>query len=92
MAIQQAALSIAFDPDFARTQFVFILHSAEPADGPVIRLSRYREFRGKLAERAVLFQSAASGLADPAAVVRFGPDGKLYVVVSGDDRMAGCFG
>ncbi len=84
--IQQAALSIAIDPDFARTQFVFILQSAATANGPVVRLARYREFRGRLAERASLFQAPASGSADPAAVVRFGPDGKLYVVVSGDDQ------
>ena len=82
----QAALSIAIDPDFARTQFVFILQSAATADGPVVRLARYREFRGKLAERASLFQAPASDSADPAAVVRFGPDGKLYVVVSGDNQ------
>jgi aldose sugar dehydrogenase len=83
--VPQAALSIAFDPDFAKTRFVFLLHTAESADGPLIRLSRYREFRGRLAERAVLFQSPATSSSDRSAVARFGPDGKLYVVASGDD-------
>src|SRR5262245_19398051 len=32
--VRQAALSIAFDPDFTRTRFVFVLHTAETADGP----------------------------------------------------------
>jgi len=83
--VPQAALSIAFDPDFAKTRFVFVLHTAETADGSVTRLSRYREFRGKLAERAVLFQSPAMSASDPSAVARFGSDGKLYVVAGGDD-------
>jgi glucose/arabinose dehydrogenase len=34
----------------------------------------------------VLFQAPASDSTDPAAVARFGPDGKLYVVVSGDNQ------
>ncbi len=80
-----AALSIAFDPDFTRTGFVFVLHTAETADGPVVRLARYREFRGKLAERAILFQAPVSDGPDRAALARFGPDGKIYAVVSGDD-------
>jgi len=83
--VPQAALSIAFDPDFAKTRFVFVLHTAETADGPVIRLSRYREFRGRLAERAVLFQTADSESPERAAVARFGPDGKMYVIASGPD-------
>ena len=83
--VHQEALSIAFDPDFTKTRFVFVLHTAETADGTVVRLSRYREFRGRLAERAVLFQAAVSDTADHSALGRFGPDGKLYAVVSGDD-------
>jgi glucose/arabinose dehydrogenase len=83
--VRQAALSIAFDPDFTKTGFVFILHTAETTAGPIVRLSRYREFRGKLAERAILFQAAVSDTADRSALGRFGPDGKLYAVVSGDD-------
>ena len=83
--IPQAALSLAFDPDFARTRHVFLVHTAESPDGPLIQLSRYREFRGSLAERAVLFQTPASDPLDRSAVVRFGPDGKLYLVGSGSE-------
>ena len=83
--VPQAALSLAFDPDFAKTRFVFVVHTAESADGPLIQLSRYREFGGRLAERAVLFQSPASDPLDRSAVARFGPDGKLYLIVSGSD-------
>jgi glucose/arabinose dehydrogenase len=79
-----AMLSIAVDPDFSRTHFVFVVHTALSTDGPVFRLSRYRELQGRLAERAVLFETAASTAVHPSAVVRFGPDGRLYLAVNGD--------
>jgi glucose/arabinose dehydrogenase len=81
---RQAALSIAVDPDFEHTHIVFVAHTAESAKGPVIRLSRYRELRGVLAERAVLFESPTVSTADASAVARFGPDGKLYLAVNGE--------
>jgi glucose/arabinose dehydrogenase len=77
-------LSIAVDPEFARTHFVFVLHTAESADGPVFRLARYRELRGRLAERAVLFETGAPPAPQATAVSRFGPDGKLYLALNGD--------
>jgi aldose sugar dehydrogenase len=75
-------LSLAIDPEFERTHFIFVAHTAATSDGPVFRLSRYRELRGRLAERAVLFQTDAPP-ATASAVTRFGPDGKLYLAVNG---------
>jgi glucose/arabinose dehydrogenase len=72
--------AIAFDPDFENTHFVFVLHAGSP-NGPAVYLSRYRELRGTLAQRAVLFQSSVEGVASGA--MRFGPDRKLYVAVGG---------
>jgi glucose/arabinose dehydrogenase len=82
---RQAALSIAFDPDFANTHLVFVTHTAESADGPTIRLSRYRELRGTLGERASLFQSLSDDASTASAVARFGPDRKVYLAASGDE-------
>jgi len=83
--VRQGALSIAIDPDFARTHFVFVAHTADSTEGPVVRLSRYRELRGTLGERAILFQSATANSIDASAVARFGPDGKLYLATNGED-------
>ena len=80
-----AMLSVAVDPDFARTHLVFVLHTADSAEGPVFRLARYRELRGRLAERAVLFETGAPPAAQATAVSRFGPDGKLYLAMNGDE-------
>lgn len=88
---RQSALSIAVDPDFARTHFVFIVHTADSAEGPVIRLSRYRELRGTLAERAILSQSATASAAGASAVARFGPDGRLYVAMNGEESAGRLF-
>ncbi len=74
-------LSIAFDPDFDRTRLVFVLQASESRDGPVAYLARYRELRGTLGQRAVLFQAAVDAAADASGVMRFGPDGKLHIVV-----------
>jgi glucose/arabinose dehydrogenase len=77
----QRLLSIAFDPDFQRTRFVFVLQTTDSPDGPVVFLARYRELRGALGQRAVLFQSTVERDADASAVLRFSSDGKLYIVI-----------
>jgi glucose/arabinose dehydrogenase len=78
---RERVLSIALDPDFARTRFVFLLQHARTgrsAPGPVFSLARYRELRGALAERAILFEAPG---AQAAAVLRFGRDGRLYLAL-----------
>ena len=81
----QRLLSIAFDPDFQRTRIVFVLQTIDSRDGPVVFLARYRELRGVLGQRAVLFQSVVDGGGDPSAMMRVGRDGKLYIVIGSED-------
>ncbi len=71
-------LSIALDPGFAESRQVFTLSTGTGSRGPVFRLTRYRELRGLLAQRAVLLETPA---AVPSAAMRFGPDGMLYVAL-----------
>ena len=89
--VRQAALSIAFDPGFAESRLVFVAHTAESADGPTIRLSRYRELGGRFGERAVLFQSLSDDGSTASAVARFGPDRKLYLAASSDESSGRLF-
>jgi len=77
-------LSIAVDPDFARTHFVFLLQTGPSASGAAFRLARYREVRGTLGERAILLETVSTTDAQAAAVLRFGRDGKLFLAL--DDR------
>ncbi|MGE3507308.1 MAG: sorbosone dehydrogenase family protein [Vicinamibacterales bacterium] len=82
-------LSIAFDPDHARNHFVYLAYTA--ASG--FRIARYRESEGSLAERAIVFETAADP-AYTAAVLRFGPDRRLYVALDdqGDSVRSGDLG
>jgi glucose/arabinose dehydrogenase len=73
-AVPQAGLlSIALDPDFARTAHVFLVQALSGT----FRVSRYRLAGNQLVERIVLLPDISAS-ADPSAVLRFGPDGRLY--------------
>jgi glucose/arabinose dehydrogenase len=78
-----ALLSIAVDPEFERTHFVFALLAGRTGSEDVFQLARYRELRGVLAQRAVLLEAAGPPAADAAAVLRAGGDGKLFLAIGG---------
>jgi glucose/arabinose dehydrogenase len=77
-------LALAVDPDFERTGFVYAAYTA-PAG---LRLSRFRAVANTLGDRAILIEGIESSSSRPAALLRFGPDGKLYLGVDdADDPM-----
>ena len=82
-------LSLAADPQFERTRFVFALYAAPSRSGePMFALARFRESGGTLADRAVLLDGIRAGSPLPAGALRFGPDGMLYAAFddAGDPR------
>ena len=83
-------LAIAVDPEFARTHYVFAIYTeADRGNTPTFTLARFREAAGTLADRAVLLDRVPAA-APARAVLRFGPDGRLYVAFDGGgaDRAA----
>lgn len=73
-------LSIALAPDFEQSHQLYVL-KAVPGTGEWRALVvRYRESRGRLGQAAVVASAVIAG-DDPRGVVRFGPDGALYVGV-----------
>jgi glucose/arabinose dehydrogenase len=75
-------LSIALDPAFERTHWVYAIYTTPSRSGaPVFRVARFREVRGVLAERAVLLDDIPVSPIRPAASIRFGGDGKLYIAI-----------
>lgn len=85
-------LSIAVDPEFERTHWLYAIYTTQSASGaPVFRLARFREVENLLAERAVLLDDIPVSPLRPAASIRFGLDRKLYVALDdgGDARAAG---
>jgi glucose/arabinose dehydrogenase len=71
-------LSIALAPDFAESHFVYALKIEAAADESRALLVRVREVDGRFGQAAVIASAPATGI-DPAGVIRFGPDGALYV-------------
>ena len=89
-------LSIALDPAFERTHWIYAIYTAPSlgpsrSGAPVFRVARFREVGGILAERAVLLDDIPVSPIRPAASIRFGGDGKLYVAIDdgGSARSSG---
>jgi glucose/arabinose dehydrogenase len=73
-----AVLSIALAPDFAESHSVYVLKVEPGAGESRALLVRYHESDGRFGQAAVMATVPFPAI-DPAGVVRFGPDGALYV-------------
>lgn len=78
-------LAIAPSPDFEQTGHLFVIQS-RPS---IFRLSRYRLQGRQLVDRVIVVPDVGASV-DPSAVLRFGPDGKLYAALddAGNRAMA----
>ena len=75
---EAVVLSIALAPDFAESHLLYVL-KVEPASADSrALLVRYKESNGRFGQGAVI-ATAPFTARDPAGVIRFGPDGALYV-------------
>lgn len=72
-------VSLALAPDFEGSGNVFVAYVATERDGAILRVARFRERGGRLGQAAVVTSHAVA--VDATAVVRFGPDGHLYIGV-----------
>jgi glucose/arabinose dehydrogenase len=74
-------LALDLDPDFARTHLVYTISTEYRRSGePTFIVARYREAGNTLGDRVVLLDGVAATADNATAGLRFGPDGKLYVV------------
>lgn len=82
-------LSFVLDPDFERTHFIYAVYTTDEG----FRLARFRERNNALGERVILLDGISASPA-PVAVLRFGPDAKLYLALDdgGEPSRAGDFG
>jgi glucose/arabinose dehydrogenase len=78
-------LGLALDPDFARSQLVYVYYTARAGGGAVNRVLRYRENRGRLIEPIVLLDNIPANTIHNGGRLRFGPDGLLYVTTGDAD-------
>jgi len=86
----QGLLALAVDPDYERNHFVYAVYTTVSG----FRLARLRAVGDTLGEHAVLLDRIPSAPSQPAAAIRFGTDGKLYVAFddAGQPRRAGDLG
>jgi glucose/arabinose dehydrogenase len=71
-------VALDLSPDFERDSHVFVTEVVRTDAGESrFRTSRYVDLGGWLAQRMVVFETGPAS-ADPRAVVRIGPDAKLY--------------
>jgi glucose/arabinose dehydrogenase len=72
--------SLALHPDFANNGQVYLAYISEGRDGEVLRLARFRERNGILAQGAVVARERTSSAQFVTA--RFGADGRLYAGIA----------
>ena len=78
---QNGLLALALDPRFDATHFVYAIYTTRGREGGVtFALARFREAHDTLADRVVLLEEIPAS-SRPAASMRFGQDGKLYVAL-----------
>jgi hypothetical protein len=77
-------LALTLDPQFARTRHVYVVRALVESTPAFVRLLRYREVGGTLGEEATLLDGVPASADQPAAALRFGPDGKLYAAFEGN--------
>ena len=76
--------AIVLHPDFENNGQVYLAYAAEGRDGAVMRIARFRERNGTLAQGAILARERAASAQYVAA--RFGADGRLYAgIAAGSD-------
>src|SRR5262249_33295487 len=81
---ERGLLGVAFDPDFATNQFVYVYHTV-PGSPPHNRVSRFTangDVAASGSEVPILDLDNLSGATNHnGGAIHFGPDGKLYVDV-----------
>lgn len=80
-------LALAADPAFSSTQRVFALYTTSEG----LRVARYTMAGDTLVDRAILIDGLPIASARPAAILRTGPDGRLYLALDdgGDPQRLG---
>ena len=73
-------MSVALDPGFTDTHFLYLSYTARGSSGAIVnRVVRYREDHGTLTERTVILDNIPGAQFHNGCRVIFGLDGKLYI-------------
>jgi glucose/arabinose dehydrogenase len=75
---ESGLMDLSLHPQFADNRLLYLAYSYR-GDGQRVRIVRFRESGGTLAEHTVIIENIPAARYHAGTRVRFGPDGKLYV-------------
>jgi glucose/arabinose dehydrogenase len=75
---ESGLMGLALHPDFANNHLIYLAY-AYSQDGVRVRVVRFREAGGGLADRRLVIEGIPAARFHAGTRLRFGPDGKLYV-------------
>ncbi|MGH8653616.1 MAG: PQQ-dependent sugar dehydrogenase, partial [Gammaproteobacteria bacterium] len=78
LAGESGLMDLSLHPQFADNRLLYLAY-AYRGDGQRVRVVRFRESGGTLAERTVIIENIPAARYHAGTRVRFGPDGKLYI-------------
>ena len=81
---EQGLLGLVLDPNFSTNRFVYIYYVT--SDGTQKRLIRLKEVNGQGTEETPILEGVPAGQIHNGGILRFGPDGKLYVTSGETDH------
>jgi glucose/arabinose dehydrogenase len=81
----QGVLGLALDPNFAANHYVYVFYTA-PTAPPVNRVVRYTESSGSCTQETTLLDGIPAAFDHNSGIIKFGPDGKLYVSTGDGDN------
>jgi aldose sugar dehydrogenase len=83
---EQGLLGLALDPDFANNKFMYVYHSASnPLRNRVVR---YTDSSGSCMQETIILDNLPASTNHNGGIIRFGPDGKLYVIIGDSENSA----
>ena len=77
--VDQGLLGLVLDPNFSTNRFVYVYYVT--SDGKRNRLIRLKEVNGQGTEETPILDGLPANQIHNGGVLRFGPDGKLYVTI-----------
>jgi glucose/arabinose dehydrogenase len=89
---EEGLLDLTLAPNFDQSHLFYAVYtSVGRGSTPVFSVARFREVSDTVADRVVVLTGVAVSPAHAAAVIRFGPDGKLYAAFddAGNERLGG---
>ncbi len=79
---------IALHPDYGENQFLYLYYTYRSGGELKNKVARYRHSSGGLKEDKIILENLAGGQIHNGGRLRFGPDGKLYVLTGDAARPA----